>query len=291
MNREEREVEKLLQEEMDKQAAEILSELEKDESLKDITLPEDFDKKMKMKFLKFEEEKEAYSQLSKEDKEALRIGREIQLQRENDKESTDKKTVPFKKKKKKIYLIVAVAAILLMGLGTTAIGENPFVTFIRDSKIKEENITHISNERNGQETEGSVKYTEADVYKEIEDGFGFAPIKIDERPEEMFFVEGYVSKELGEACLLYQCGEESVEYRIIANYNSKATGYIVPDKVKDENILCVDDVPIDIKECKISKNNKREYVAQFEYKNVHYVINTTLSKNNLEEILKKIKFF
>ena len=72
---------KLLKAELEKEAGEIMEEMDSDESLQDISFPEDLDEKMWSKILEYEEQQKAYEKLSDDDKEAIRLGREVQALR------------------------------------------------------------------------------------------------------------------------------------------------------------------------------------------------------------------
>lgn len=85
---EQKHIEKLLKRVLDKEAEKIIKEVEADEALKNLTLPEDMDAGLKAKIEQYEEEQAAYQKLSEQDKEAIRIGREIQIQRAKDSKNT-----------------------------------------------------------------------------------------------------------------------------------------------------------------------------------------------------------
>ena len=72
---------KLLKAELEKEAGEIMEEMDSDESQKDISFPEDLDEKMWSKIQEYEEQQKAYEKLSDADKEAIRLGREVQALR------------------------------------------------------------------------------------------------------------------------------------------------------------------------------------------------------------------
>lgn len=78
MEKHEDNLDKLLKAELEKEAGEIMEEMDSDESLQDISFPEDLDEKMWSKIQKYEEQQKAYEKLSDADKEAIRLGREVQ---------------------------------------------------------------------------------------------------------------------------------------------------------------------------------------------------------------------
>lgn len=81
MEKHEDNLDKLLKAELEKEAGEIMEEMDSDESLQDISFPEDLDEKMWSKIQEYEEQQRAYEKLSDVDKEAIRLGREVQALR------------------------------------------------------------------------------------------------------------------------------------------------------------------------------------------------------------------
>ena len=81
MEKHENNLDKLLKAELEKEAGEIMEEMDSDESLQDISFPEDLDEKMWSKIQEYEEQQKAYEKLSDDDKEAIRLGREVQALR------------------------------------------------------------------------------------------------------------------------------------------------------------------------------------------------------------------
>ena len=81
MEKHEDNLDKLLKAELEKEAGEIMEEMDSDESLQDISFPEDLDEKMWSKIQEYEEQQRAYEKLSDADKEAIRLGREVQALR------------------------------------------------------------------------------------------------------------------------------------------------------------------------------------------------------------------
>ena len=75
MEKHEDNLDKLLKAELEKEAGEIMEEMDSDESLQDISFPEDLDEKMWSKIQEYEEQQKAYEKLSDADKKAIRLER------------------------------------------------------------------------------------------------------------------------------------------------------------------------------------------------------------------------
>lgn len=84
MEKHEDNLDKLLKAELEKEAGEIMEEVDSDKSLQDISFPEDLDEKMWSKIQEYEEQQRAYEKLSDADKEAIRLGREVQALRDGE---------------------------------------------------------------------------------------------------------------------------------------------------------------------------------------------------------------
>lgn len=72
-------IQKLLKEELSREAAKIINEVESEESLKNITLPDELDASLRAKIEQYEAKKAAYETLSEKDKETFRIGQELKI--------------------------------------------------------------------------------------------------------------------------------------------------------------------------------------------------------------------
>ena len=144
MKNEQEKVKKLMQEELEREAEKIRAEVEADESLRNLPFPDGMDGELQKKIEEYEKNKAAVEMLSEEDQEALRLGRELQMlnvkENEAEKESGNAesggagrigKTVRFRRKKR-TYVLLAFVAVLVLAMGMTAIGGQPFVSMIRE---------------------------------------------------------------------------------------------------------------------------------------------------------------
>lgn len=297
------EMEELLRSELDREAQEILAEIEADESLKDLKLPEENEEALLQKIQELEEKKAACEAMPEKDKEALRLGREMQALKENGKDATEadenkdsegtSKTVPFKKRRRKLYLLVAIVAILTFAIGMTSIGEVPLVTEIKNQILGTSKMVKTNSAREGDETVVESAGSEAEAYKEIENAFDVEIVRIGYMPEDIHFFDYEVDTTLKKASLLYQYENNMLEYRISFAPTEQATGYYVDDKLMDEQILMVAEVPIDLKGYEVADSKETLYVAQFEYKDTYYTLNATtdMEEGEIIEILKNLYFF
>lgn len=297
------EMEELLRSELDREAQEILAEIEADESLKDLKLPEENKEALLQKIQELEEKKAACEAMPQKDKEALRLGREMQALKKNGKDATGadenkdsegtSKTVPFKKRRRKLYLLVAIVAILTFAIGMTSIGEVPLVTEIKNQILGTSKMVKMNSAREGDDTVVESAGSEAEAYKEIQSIFDIKIAQLGYLPNEVIFIDDEIDSTLKKASLFYQCRNSILEYRISFAPTEQASGYEVEDKLLDEQTMIVNDVPIELRCYEIPDNKEISYVAHFEYKDIYYTLNTTtdIDKEEIIQILKNLYFF
>ena len=315
MENEHERMEKLLKNELTREADKIIKEVEADESLKDIALPEELDAGLKAKIEQYEAEKAAYEMLSDEDKEAIRIGREFQIKRANDGNGDDdngnggdkgadggrtdeenyneRRVVRFRKRRRMAFVLVAIVAVMVMGFGMTSFGDVPFFTDIKNQIIGDRQMVQIdSNKENNKENVNvnSGIDNEEQAYQEIKDKFGFDAVQLWYLPEGTQFVESIIDPELQEAYLLFDYNGSVLEYRILVNYTNKSFGYDMEDELIEEQSQIVSEVPITIKRYKVKDNNTEQYMIQYEYKNVFYIITTTVNASEMYKIINNLNF-
>ena len=303
MKKKHEEMEELLRSELDREAQEILAEIEADESLKDLKLPEENEEALLQKIQELEEKKAACEAMPEKDKEALRLGREMQALKENGKDATGadenkdsegtSKTVPFKKRRRKLYLLVAIVAILIFAIGMTSIGEVPLVTEIKNQILGTSKMVKTNSAREGDETVVESAGSEATAIDEIENEFGMQIVSLGYLPKGFDFSSYEIDKTLNKASLFYQNQNSILEYRISFSPTEQATGYQAEDNLLNEQILTVGEVSINLKSYEVSDSKQVLYVAQFEYKDAYYTLNTTTEMNEREivEILRNLYFF
>lgn len=311
MKNEQEKLEDFLKSELMKEGDEILAEIEADESLKDISLPEEMDEGLWKKMKKRQAEKAAYEALSEKDKEALRLGREMMMlngddvgtgegkyekteARERDAESAVEddgaKVVKYsRKRRKRVYLLVAAVAILALAAGMTSIGGAPFVAKIRKQLIGEREMVKVNSEREGEEKSISNEGEEEKVWQEIKEQFGVEPVRLGYLPEETKFVTGEVDKVLDEAVFLYDCKGNIIEYWVFTGNKDKSFGYDIEDDLKKEKELNINGNVIMVRSYLIADTNETEYVVQFEYNNAQYILRTSMEQE-IEKILENLIF-
>lgn len=304
MKNEQEKVKKLMQEELEREAEKIRAEVEADESLRNLPFPDGMDGELQKKIEEYEKNKAAVEMLSEEDQEALRLGRELQMlnvkENEAEEESENKengsagrtgKTVRFRRKKR-TYVLLAFVAVLVLAMGMTAIGGQPFVSEVFNQLLAgRENININSSNSDEGEVIPAENDPEEQAYQEIKDEFGFDPVQLREMPEATEFEEYTFDSNSEEILLLYSIDGNILEYRIYPNFRNKSIGYDIEDELLDEFTLTISDVAIHVQEYQIKENSQKVYMANFQYKDTYYILRGSIPKESFEGILKNLKFF
>ena len=318
---------KLLKAELEKEAGEIMEEMDSDESLQDISFPEDLDEKMWSKIQEYEEQQEAYEKLSDTDKEAIRLGREIQaLRGEDDKDDSFKENaesnrnidnvVPIDRVKReegcngddkekdteksagkkkvrrkrhwKVYGIVAIVAVLAMMWSMVSIGGTPFFGRVLNDIIGDREMVKVNTEREDGDKNKVDDYDESKVYDEIKEEFGVEVVRL--LPSGFSLQVKDIDTALKRVCLIYEKNGIVLQYQMEIQCENKSYGYDIEEKKLKESQVEIEGNDIDIAQYELEDGNKKN-VAQFSYKNTFYTINATMDPIEFEKILNNLFFF
>ena len=320
MKNNEEKMKELLLSQLKKEAKETIAQVEADESLKHLSAPEEMDETLWDMIREHEERQAAYENMSEKDKEALRLGRELMILREMDDDNekdnaganveneTDagvrkvvggvdevdgngEKVVSYRRKRRrwKVYVLVAVVAALVLGMGMTSIGGAPFLTEMWKNVVGDREVVKVNTEReNGDGVEVDTN-SESEVYEKIKAELGVDVVRLGYRPEGTELLMSDIDKKLARVCLLFQYQEDIIEYQIIVNCKGQVHGYDVEDTMIDERNITVSGVNIQMREYLID-GNKHEYVAQFEYKDAFYTLNAAISEEEFMKIINNLFF-
>ena len=141
---------------------------------------------------------DAYAKLSEEDREALRLGREMLKN-----QSEEKKIYTMRRKKRNIRRIVALAAVLIlvMAVGMTSIGGPERMLQFVKSSVGDRQVSKVNSSDKNKIIE---EEDEELAYEKIADEFGIEPVRIIWRPTNMKFKKMELDPEIQVAELDFQ---------------------------------------------------------------------------------------
>ena len=269
------EMKRFLQEELKKEADEIMREVEADQDVESLTAPSKIDEKLYEQIRQYKEEQEVLGEkLSTEQQELIRLGK-----------------IYKRKQKRRKYVVLAAAVMAAFAVGITSVGgpERIFRKFSNIMASRDQMVLN-SDDENVTEVKGS---TEEEAYQRIKDEFGFDPVRMDYLPESMKFQEATILGEIQDSYFIYSNEKKaSVLYYINANYNTSSFGVDVEDTLVKEYDVEIDGVCIHIKQYQVSDSTEKRSRGSFEYDGIQYfIIGNGLKEAEFEKILKNLHFF
>lgn len=322
MKKEDELMKEFLQEELEKESARIKEEVEQDPPLTESGPDPELKNKIWKQAEEIRRQREAYENLSEADKEALRLGKELQLRREEKaREEFSEELAPeslelaagaeesqpesqpeiqntqgnqtpkvrVRKRRKKTIVALAVALIAVLGVGITSFGDGGFVVETVKQLLGNRQLTNIDTDHAGKEK--AIDTEEESVYQKIKDEFGFDPVRLVYKPINMEVVDYILEPEFMAAIIYYQYGENILSYTIAPVYQNFSLGYDIEDTIVDEYKKTVGDTEIQVTEYLIEDSKQQEFSAEFQYKDISYILTGIIEKDEFEKILENLHFF
>lgn len=247
-----------LENEMKKEAEQIEKKVREDKSLDDITVSDEMEKELFNKIQDYEYDKR------------------------------HKKVVRKKKKSKLVIGALAAVLILVCGSVMTSVGSKSYwKTLWNDSNGDEQN--------NGIDVENMESIESEDIdevgaYKEIAKVMGDSLVRMEYKPRGMVLKRYTIDKEQRMAVLFYQYGEEIIKYYMYINLTDSSFGEKTVDRLLDEYEFQNGKHSILVKQYEIKDSDEERYIAEFEYKDIHYQIKGSMEKEEFEKILENLFF-
>ena len=228
---------------------------------------------------------DAYAELSEEDQEALRLGREMLKN-----QSEEKKIYTMRRKKRNIRRIVALAAVLIlvMAVGMTSIGGPERMLQFMKSSVGGRKVSQVDS---SDENKIIEEEDEELAYEKLADEFGIDPVRLIWRPKGMKFEKMILDTDIQVAEVDYLYKSKRIEYFISASYGEVSWGYDNEDKKINCYYEQVGKADIEVTEYETPETERNRYVAEFEYKKMHYCFSGEMKKEEIENILKNLYFY
>ena len=247
-----------LENEMKKEAEQIEKKVRKDRSLDDITVSDEMEKELFNKIQDYEYDKR------------------------------HKKVVRKKKKSKLVIGALAAVLILVCGSVMTSVGSKSYWKTLWNKEAGDETLSYVDVEN--MESIETEDIDEVGVYKEIAKVMGNYLVRMEYKPRGMILKRYTIDKEQRMAVLFYQYGEEVIKYYMYTNSTDSSFGEKTVDKLLDEYEFQNGMHSILVKQYEIKDSDEERYIAEFEYKDIHYQIKGTIEKEEFEKILENLFF-
>ena len=245
------------------------------------------DQKIREREMRSEDMKrtDAYAKLSEEDQEALRLGREMLKN-----QSEEKKIYTIRQKKRNIRRIVALAAVLIlvMAVGMTSFGGPERMLQFVKSSVGGRQVSKVNSSDKNKIIE---EEDERKAYEKLADEFGIDPVRLIWRRNGMKFEKMILDTDIQVAEVDYLYKSKRIEYFISASYGEVSWGYDNEDKKINCYYEQVGKADIEVTEYETPETERNRYVAEFEYKKMHYCFSGEMKKEEIENILKNLYFY
>lgn len=227
---------------------------------------------------------DAYAKLSEEDREALRLGREMLKN-----QSEEKKIYTMRRKKRNIRRIVALAAVLIlvMAVGMTSFGGPERMLQFMKSSVGGRQVSKVNSSDKNKIIE---EEDEEKAYEKIAEEFGIEPVRLWWYPENMEFENMILDTDIQVAEIDYLYNRERTEFIISASYGKVSMGADNEDEITDHYYKQEKKIQIEVTEYKTPETGTNRYKAEFKYKNLYYCLTGTMTKEEMENILKNLYF-
>ncbi len=244
------------------------------------------DQKIREREMRSEDMKrtDAYAELSEEDREALRLGREMLKN-----QSEEKKIYTIRRKKRNIRRIVALAAVLIlvMAVGMTSFGGPERMLQFVKSSVGGRQVSKVNSSDKNKIIE---EEDEELAYEDAEKEFGIGVVRILGKLDEMQFDKMILDRDLQVAEFSYNYKDGKIQFIISAAYGETAWGSDNEDIVIDNYFIKRKETTIEVKKYKMSEKSKDRFAAEFEYKDLHYCITGTINEIEIKKILDNLYF-
>ena len=204
----------------------------------------------------------------------------------------DKRYKTVHRRKKKRYVVLALAAVLVLVFGSvmTGVGSKSYWKILWDRMIgEEEQVSFIEVEN--METQETEDIDELKLFKTIREELGISSVRFGYIPNDMYLAEYELDYEQNRAVLIYEFKGQTIRYSMYMNDANSSFEQTELDKLVNEyKIMSANGVEINVREYEINGTEAKRYLANFEYMDSQYDIKGIIEKKEIDEILKNLYF-
>lgn len=204
----------------------------------------------------------------------------------------DKRYKTVHRRKKKRYVVLALAAVLVLVFGSvmTGVGSKSYWKILWDRMIGEEaEVSFIEVEN--METQETEDIDELQLFKEIREKLGILPVRLSYMPKAMFIKEYEIDYNQNRAVIIYGYNDRVIRYAMYMNDEESSYAQTEVDELISEyKISEYPNVVISVKEYDVEDVKENRYVAEFEYQDAQYQLMGIMEKEEFDKILKNLYF-
>lgn len=195
------------------------------------------------------------------------------------------------RKKKKKYVVLALAAVLVLVFGSmmTSVGSKSYWKVLWDRMAGEEEVSYIDVDKmNSQDTED---INEIHVYKEIRNELGISTVRMAYMPKEMYLKEYELDLEQKSAVLIYDYNGSTVKFLMYMNDSDSSFAQTEIDQFLNQYKIIIDSgITVNIEEFEVKNKSNRRCVAEFEYRDTQYQVMGIMDNEIFKKIVENLYF-
>lgn len=198
--------------------------------------------------------------------------------------------VVYHKKKKRRYIIFALAAVIVLVAGSaiTGVGSKPYWKVVWE-RLAGDGTASITNVED-MESQETKDIDEMGVYREINEKFGGAIVRLGYKPEGMKLKEYILDENQRKAYLFYQYRDEIIRYTMYMNDTDSSFAQKDSDDLITKYEVKNNNLDICVEEYNIHKTSEKRFIAEFEYQDVQYQLKGVIKKEDFDKILENLFF-
>lgn len=265
-----------LQKDLQDDVDSFMEEVNQDPDIQGVEVPKIIYERLMQQIQEYEqeqEEKRAHDNLSEEDKELIRLGRKYK-----------------KKRKWNKYIILAAALVMALAFGVTSMGEPEKV--LKEFRWFIGGREQVNIDSDDERVKQLENVSEADAYQQIEDEYGFYPVRLDYLPDGMEFQELIIGEDIQGVQLFYEQEQDKViAYVIRPNYRTGSAGIDIEDELIKEYDEKIDEITLNVKQYFVEEAKEERWIVEFEYQNVYYLLRIAgIEQQDVDKIIKNLYF-
>mgnify|MGYP005767938857 FL=1 len=203
----------------------------------------------------------------------------------------DRRSKTVHRKKKKRYVVLALAAVLVLVFGSvmTSMGSKSYWKVLWDRIAGEENAQFINVEE--MDVHETQDLDEVHIYKEIWNELGITAVGWGYFPENTFLKDYEIDKDQTKATFIYECNGEIIRYVMYMNDEDSSLGQIKTDRLISEyKVETGEGISVSVKEYDIEDMEENRYAAEFEYDDAQYQIMGIIDEEEFTKIIENLIF-
>lgn len=203
----------------------------------------------------------------------------------------DRRSKTVHRKKKKRYVVLALAAVLVLVFGSvmTSVGSKSYWKVLWDRIAGDEDAQFINVEE--MDVHETQDLDEVHIYKEIWNELGISTVRWGYFPENTYLKDYEIDKDQTKATFIYECNGEIIRYVMYMNDEDSSLGQIKTDRLIGEyQVETGEGISVSVKEYDIEDMEENRYAAEFEYDDAQYQIMGIIDEEEFTKIIENLIF-